>query len=106
MRRVFTIKSERISVNPLNIKIKNASRRISQKLKKCHLKGVFDGVQSADKNITIIHSTPVHQLTSGEDKSSNTSSIKTLLIKIQLHSRCDEPLPLTEHQDLTRVSGN
>ncbi len=27
-------------------------------------------VQTADKNITIIHSTPVHQLTSGEDKSS------------------------------------
>ncbi len=26
-------------------------------------------VQTADKNITIIHTTPVHQLTSGEDKS-------------------------------------
>ncbi len=24
-------------------------------------------VQTADKNITIIHTTPVHQLTSGED---------------------------------------
>ncbi len=36
-------------------------------------------VQTADKNITIIHTTPVHQLTSGEDKSSNKSSIKTLL---------------------------
>ncbi len=30
----------------------------------------------ADKNITIIHTTPVHQLTSGEDKSWNKSSIK------------------------------
>ncbi len=29
----------------------------------------------ADKNITIIHSTPVHQLTSGEDKRWNKSSI-------------------------------
>ncbi len=26
-------------------------------------------VQTADKNITIIHTTPVHQITSGEDKS-------------------------------------
>ncbi len=36
-------------------------------------------VQTADKNITIIHTTPVHQLTSGEDKSWNNSSIKTFL---------------------------
>ncbi len=32
------------------------------------------------KTITIIHSTPVHQLTSGEDKSWNKSSIKMILI--------------------------
>ncbi len=31
----------------------------------------------SDKNITIIHITPVHQLTSGEDKSWNKYSIKT-----------------------------
>ncbi len=36
-------------------------------------------VQTADKNITIIHTTPVHQLTSWEDKSWNKSSIKTFL---------------------------
>ncbi len=33
----------------------------------------------SDKNITIIHSTPVHQLTSGEDKSWNKSIIKSFL---------------------------
>ncbi len=33
----------------------------------------------SDKNITIIHSTPVHQLTTGEDKRLNKSSIKTFL---------------------------
>ena len=33
----------------------------------------------ADKNLTIIHSTPVHQWTSGEDKRWNTSSIKMIL---------------------------
>ncbi len=37
-------------------------------------------VQTADKNIIIIHTTPVHQLTSGEDKSWNKSSIKMFLI--------------------------
>ncbi len=31
----------------------------------------------SDKNITIIYTTPVHQLTSGEDKSWNKSIIKT-----------------------------
>ncbi len=36
----------------------------------------------SDKNITIIHSTPVHQLTSGEDKRWNKSSIKTFLTTI------------------------
>ncbi len=35
----------------------------------------------SDKNITIIHTPPVRQLTSGEDKSSNKSSIKTFLTK-------------------------
>ncbi len=34
------------------------------------------------KNITIIHTTPVHQLTSGEDKSWNKSSIKMFLTQI------------------------
>ncbi len=33
----------------------------------------------SDKNITIIHTTPVHQLTSGEDKSWNKSIIKNFL---------------------------
>ncbi len=33
----------------------------------------------SDKNITIIHTTPVHQLTSGEDKRWNKSIIKTFL---------------------------
>ncbi len=33
----------------------------------------------SDTNITIIHTTPVHQLTSGEDKRWNKSSIKTFL---------------------------
>ncbi len=36
-------------------------------------------VQTADKNITIMHTTPVHQLPSWEDKSWNKSIIKTLL---------------------------
>ncbi len=36
-------------------------------------------VQTADKNITIIHTTPVHQLTSGEDKK-NKSIIKNFFI--------------------------
>ncbi len=36
-------------------------------------------VQTADKNITIIHTTPVHQLTSWEDKSWNKSIFKTFL---------------------------
>ncbi len=36
-------------------------------------------VQTADKNITIIHTTPVHQLMSWEDKSWNKSSIKMFL---------------------------
>ncbi len=36
----------------------------------------------SDKNITIIHTTPVHQLTSGEDKSWNKSSIKMFLTTI------------------------
>ncbi len=36
----------------------------------------------SDKNITIIHTTPVHQLTSGEDKSWNKSSIKTFITQI------------------------
>ncbi len=36
----------------------------------------------SDKNITIIHSTPVHQLTSGEDKTWDKSSIKTFITKI------------------------
>ncbi len=63
----------------------------------CHLKIGFQNsfiwmgavrmrVQTADKNITIIHSTPVHQLTSGEDKSWNKSSIKTFLTKIRVHN--------------------
>ncbi len=43
-------------------------------------------VQTADKNITIIHTTPVHQLTSGEDKRWNKSSIKTFLTQIQIHN--------------------
>ncbi len=43
-------------------------------------------VQTADKNITIIHTTPIHQLTSGEDKSWNKSSIKMFLTKIQVHN--------------------
>ncbi len=38
-------------------------------------------VQTVDKNITIIHNTPVHHLTSGEDKSWNKSFIKTFLTK-------------------------
>ncbi len=42
-------------------------------------------VQTADKNITIIHNTPVHQLTSWEDKRWN-KSIKTLLTKIRVHN--------------------
>ncbi len=51
-------------------------------------------VQTSDKNITIIHTTPVHQLTSGEDKRWNKSSIKIFpvekcicccLVKIQPH---------------------
>ncbi len=37
-------------------------------------------VQTADKNITIIHTTPVHPLTSGEDKSWN-KYIKMLFFK-------------------------
>ncbi len=40
----------------------------------------------SDKNITIIHTTPVHQLTSGEDKSWNKSSIKMLLTKTRVHN--------------------
>ncbi len=36
-------------------------------------------VQTADKNITIIHTTPVHQLTSGEDQSWNKSINKMFL---------------------------
>ncbi len=43
-------------------------------------------VQTSDKNITIIHTTPVHQLTSGEDKSWNKSSIKMFLTKIWVHN--------------------
>ncbi len=38
----------------------------------------------SDKNITIIHTTPVHQLTSGEDKSWNKSSIKTFWTQIRV----------------------
>uniref|UniRef100_A0A672M614 Piezo-type mechanosensitive ion channel component 2-like n=1 Tax=Sinocyclocheilus grahami TaxID=75366 RepID=A0A672M614_SINGR len=37
-------------------------------------------VQTADKNITVIHSTPVHQFTSGEDTSCNTSIKKHVSI--------------------------
>ncbi len=43
-------------------------------------------VQTADKNITIIHTTPVHQLMSWEDKSWNKSIIKTFLTKIRVHN--------------------
>ncbi len=43
-------------------------------------------VQTADKNITIIHTTPVHQLTSGEDKSWNKSIIKTFSIESIIHN--------------------
>ncbi len=43
-------------------------------------------VQTADKNITIIHTTPVHQLTSGEDKSWNKSIVKTFLTQIRVHN--------------------
>ncbi len=40
----------------------------------------------SDKNITIIHRSPVHQLTSGEDKSWDKSIIKTFLTKIPVHN--------------------
>ncbi len=40
----------------------------------------------SDKNITIIHSTPVHQVTSGEDKRWNKSSIKTFITESIIHN--------------------
>ncbi len=43
-------------------------------------------VQTADKNITIINTTPVHQLTSGEDKSWNKSIIKMFLTQIRIYN--------------------
>jgi len=53
-------------------------------LKKRSIESLVDAVrmrvQTADKNITIIHSTPVHQFTSGEEKSWNKSSIKMFLM--------------------------
>ncbi len=39
-----------------------------------------------NKNITIIHGTPVLQLTSGEDKRLNTSSINTFLTQIRVYN--------------------
>ncbi len=43
-------------------------------------------VQTADKNITIIHTTPVHQLTSLEDKSWNKSCIKKFFYESIIHN--------------------
>ncbi len=43
----------------------------------------------SDKNITIIHSTPVHQLTSGEEKTWNKSSINIFLYESIIHNGVD-----------------
>ncbi len=42
-------------------------------------------VQTADKNITIIHTTPVHQLTSWEDKRCMFVKNKSIIIRHFLH---------------------
>ena len=44
-------------------------------------------VQTADKNITIIHSTPVHQLTSGEDKNQAKTALNKYVTLLWTHMR-------------------
>ncbi len=59
-------------------------------------------VQTADKNITIIHTTPVHQLTSWEDKSCVFERNKSI-IKPFLPSNCH--FQLKYEYDIAFLSG-
>ncbi len=76
---VFTLRSSEIRMSLI---LHQVCRNVS--LYQCLSNGCewVPSEWESDKNITIIHTTPVHQLTSGEDKTSNKSSIKTFITKI------------------------